>query len=75
MLFADDIVFCGGKEYRGLRVSRSKTQFMDFTFEQSEQGNQQPSPLGNLTEIGGQDYKRFSSMDWCSTHNMCSEMT
>ena len=23
----------------------------------------------------GQDYKRFSSMDWCSTHNLCSEMT
>ena len=22
-----------------------------------------------------QDYKRFSSMDWCSTHNLCSEMT
>ena len=23
----------------------------------------------------GPDYKRFSSMDWCSTHNLCSEMT
>ena len=23
----------------------------------------------------GQDYKRFSSMDWCSTHTLCSEMT
>ena len=24
---------------------------------------------------GGQDYKRFSSMSRCSTHNLCSEMT
>ena len=31
MMFADDIVLCGGKEYRGMRVSRPKTQFMDFT--------------------------------------------
>ena len=23
----------------------------------------------------GQDYKRFSSMSRCSTHNLCSEMT
>ena len=29
--------------------------------------------LGKNTR--GQDYKRFSSMDWCSTHNLCSEMT
>ena len=54
MMFADDIVLCGGKEVdmtdyldtwrkslqeRGMRVIRPKTQFMDFTFEQSEQGN------------------------------------
>ena len=24
---------------------------------------------------GAQDYKRFSSMSRCSTHNLCSEMT
>ena len=29
----------------------------------------------NPRETWGQDYKRFSSMDWCSTHNLCSEMT
>ena len=28
---------------------------------------------GPLTK--GQDYKRFSSMARCSTHNLCSEMT
>ncbi len=26
-------------------------------------------------ERRGQDYKRFSSMSRCSTHNLCSEMT
>ena len=26
-------------------------------------------------ETRGQDYKEISSMDWCSTHNLCSEMT
>ena len=52
MMFADDIVLCGGREVdmteyldtwrksleeRGMRVSRPKTQFMDFNFEQSQQ--------------------------------------
>ena len=36
-------------------------------------------PLGQFLSLQlgawGQDYKRFSSMDWCSTHNLCSEMT
>ena len=56
MLFADDIVLCGDKdvdmteyleswrkalEERGMRVSRPKTQFMDFSFEQNAQGNRQ----------------------------------
>ena len=51
MMFADDIVLCGGREVdmteyldtwrksleeRGMRVSRPKTQFMDFNFEQSQ---------------------------------------
>ena len=50
MLFADDIVLCGDKDVdmtecleswrkalkeRGMRVSRPKTQFMDFSFERS----------------------------------------
>ena len=54
MLFADDIVLCGDKdvdmteyleswrkvlEERGMRVSRPKTQFMEFSFEQNAQGN------------------------------------
>ena len=43
ILFADDIVCCGGKEDRGLRGSRPNTQFMDFTYEQSEQGHLQNS--------------------------------
>ena len=28
-----------------------------------------------MLEALGQDYKRFSSMSRCSTHNLCSEMT
>ncbi len=54
MLFADEIVLCGDKDFdmtefleswrkaledRGMRVSRPKTQFMDFSFEQNAQGN------------------------------------
>ena len=27
------------------------------------------------SDTSGQDYKRFSSMSRCSTHNLCSEMT
>ena len=53
MLFADAIVLCGDRdvdmteylesrrkalEERGMRVSRPKTQFMDFSFEQNAQG-------------------------------------
>ena len=57
MMFADDIVLCRGREVdmteyrdtwrksleeRGMRVSRPKTQFMDFNFEQNQQGNREP---------------------------------
>ena len=59
MMFADDIVLCGGREVdmteyldtwrtyleeRGMKVSRPKTQFMDFNnyFEQNRQGNREP---------------------------------
>ena len=50
--YRPDISLLAGED-RGLRVSRPKTRFMDFTFEQSEQGNRQPvNILGNLTEIG-----------------------
>ena len=57
MMFADDIVLCGGREVdmteyldtwrtsleeRGMRVSRPKTQFIDFNFGQSQQGNREP---------------------------------
>ena len=40
---------------RGMRVSRPKTQFMDFNFEQNQQGNREPvNILG-----GGGDWKEF----------------
>ena len=57
MMFADDIVLCGGREVdmteyldtwrksledRGMRLSRPKTQFMDFNFEQNQQGSRDP---------------------------------
>ena len=66
MLFADDIVLCGDKdvdmteyleswrkalEERGMRVSRPKTQFMDYSFEQNAQGNRpQVKILGEEVE-------------------------
>ena len=57
MMFADDIVLWGGREVdmteyldtwrksleeRGMRISRPKTQFMDFNFEKNQQGNREP---------------------------------
>ena len=67
MLFADVIVLCGDKdvdmteyleswrkalEERGIRVSRLKTQFMDFSFEQNAQGNRpQVNILGEEVEM------------------------
>ena len=69
IMFADDIVLCGGREVdmteyldtwrksleeRGMKVSRPKTQFMDFNnyFEQNQQGNREPvNKLGEELEI------------------------
>ena len=67
MMFADDIVLCGGREVdmteyldtwrkslkeRGMKVSRPKTQFMDFNFEQNQHGNREPVKiLGEELEI------------------------
>ena len=57
MMFADDIVLCGGREVdmteyldtwrksleeRGMRICRPKTQYMDFNFVQNQQGNREP---------------------------------
>ena len=33
------------------------------------------APVGRPRKTWAQDYKRFSSMSRCSTHNLCSEMT
>ena len=68
MLLILDIVLCGDKdvdmteyleslrkalEERGMRVSRPKTQFMDFSFEQNVQGNRpQVKILGEEVERG-----------------------
>ena len=30
---------------------------------------------GFIDTIRGQDYKEISIMDWCSTHNLSSDMT
>ena len=65
-MIADDIVLCGDKdvdmteyleswgkalEERRMRVSRPKTHFMDFSFEQNAQGNRpQVKILGEEVE-------------------------
>ena len=36
---------------------------------------QRPNEKTSEFYTRGQDYKRFSSMSRCSTHNLCSEMT
>ena len=75
-MFADDIVLCGGREVdmteyldtwrksleeRGMRVSRPKTQFMDFNFEQSQQGNRQP------VKILGEELERVTLFKYLIT--------
>ena len=76
MMFADDIVLCGGREVDmteyldtwrksleeiGMRVSRPKTQFMDFNFEQSQQGNREP------VKILGEELERVTHFKYLGT--------
>ena len=76
MMFADDIVLCGGREVdmteyldtwiksleeRGMTVSRPKTQFMDFNFEQSQQGNREP------VNILGEELERVTHFKYLGT--------
>ena len=76
MLFADDIVLCGDKdvvmteyleswrkalEDRGMRVSRPKTQVMDFSFEQNAQGNRPQ------VKILGEEVERFTHFKYLGT--------
>ena len=78
MMFADNIVLCGGREVdmteyldtwrksleeRGMRVSRPKTQFMDFNFEQSQQGNREP------VKILGEELERVTHFKYLGTSN------
>ena len=76
MLFADDIVLCGDKgvdmteyleswrkalEERGMRVSRPKTQFIDFSFEQNAQGNR------TQVKILGEEVERVTDFKYLGT--------
>ena len=76
MLFADDIVLCGDKdvdmteyleswrkalEERGMRVSRPKTQFMEFSFEQNAQGNRPQ------VQILGEEVERVTHFKYLGT--------
>ena len=76
MLFADDIVLCGDKdvdmteyleswrevlEERGMRVSRPKTQFMEFSFEHNAQGNRPH------VQILGEEVERVTHFKYLGT--------
>ena len=76
MMFADDIVLCGGREVditeyldtwrksleeRGMRLSRPRTQFMDFNFEQNQQGNREP------VNILGEELERVTHFKYLGT--------
>ena len=76
MLFADDIVLCGDNdvdmteyleswrkalEERGMRVSRPKTQFMEFSFEQNAQGNRPQ------VQILGEEVERVTHFKYLGT--------
>ena len=89
MMFADDIVLCGGREVhmteyldtwrkyleeRGMRVSRPKTQFMDFHFEKSQQGNREPVKiLGE--ELERVTHFKYLGMSMEETIGMETEIT
>ena len=75
-MFEDDIVLCGGREVdmtenldtwrksleeRGMRLSRPKTQFMDFNFEQNQQGNREP------VKILGEELERVTHFKYLGT--------
>ena len=75
-MFADDIVLCGGREVdmteyldtwrksleeRGMRVCMPKTQFMDFNFEQSQQGTREP------VKILGEELERVTHFKYLGT--------
>ena len=75
-MFADDIVLCGGREVglteyldtwrksleeRGMRISRPKTQFMGFNFEQNQQGNREP------VKILGEELERVTNYKYLGT--------
>ena len=77
LMFADDIVLCGGREVgmteyldtwrtyveeRGLWVSRPKTQFMDFNFEQNQQGHREP------VNILGEELERVTHFKYLGTN-------
>ena len=72
MMFADDILLCEGKEVDmteyletcrtspeegGMRARRMKTQFLDFTVEQNEQGN-------GDHKAGGSRLDKLEEMQW-----------
>ena len=76
MMFADDIVLCGGREVdmteyldtwrksleeRGMRLSRPKTQFMDVNFDQNQQGNREP------VKILGEELERVTHFKYLGT--------
>ena len=48
-------------EERGMRVSRPKIQFMDFNFEQSQQGNRDP------VKILGEELERVTHFKYLGT--------
>ena len=48
-------------EERGMRISRPRTQFMDFKFEQNQQGNREP------VKILGEELERVTNFKYLGT--------
>ena len=76
IMCVDNIVLCGGREVdmteyldtwrksleeRGMRVSRPKTQYMDFNFGQNQQGNREP------VKILGEELERVTHFKYLGT--------